>query len=661
MQNLLSALAALDVRDTTYQEWMNVGMALKQEGYPCDVWDDWSRNDDRYHPGECTRKWDSFRGSSTPITGATIVQMAKNRGWKPFAGSGVMDWNDTLTYDGQKDTTMKPTTESPVTQLKTYLTTLFKPEEYVGYVTGDVFQNEDGDWLPKRGVYNRTAGELLSQLEHYPNDLGAAVGDWKQEAGAWIRFNPLDGKGASDKNVTAFRYALVESDVLPIQEQMALYRKLELPIACLVSSGNKSVHAIVRIDAQNESEYRQRVQTLYAFLTTHGLAVDQANKNPSRLSRMPGVTRNGVVQTLLGTNLGKASWQEWAAFMEDAEYDLPPLENLADLLNHQPELPEELIHGILRCGHKMLIAGPSKAGKSFLLMELAIAISEGREWLGFPCKKGRVLYVNLEIDRASCIHRFAEIYKAMHLQHPCAENLVLWNLRGKAVPLDKLVPQLVRRVQNQHFDAIILDPIYKVITGDENSASDMAFFCNQFDKICAETGCAAIYCHHHSKGDQGQKNARDRASGSGVFARDPDAQLDVIELQLEGDTKYEAVAFGRTAWRLESNLREFKNIEPVDFWFNYPMHYLDQSENLSAAPVKGSAEAKRAEAGKNLNREQRADSIRMAYVICSIDPDTPVTIQAMAEYLGLSDRAVRDRVKELPNEFKNDRGTVTRI
>ena len=46
----------------------------------------------------------------------------------------------------------------------------------------------------------------------------------------------------------------------------------------------------------------------------------------------------------------------------------------------------------------------------------------------------------------------------------------------------------------------------------------MGAFCNQFDKICNETGSAAIYCHHHSKGAQGSKRAMDRASGSGVFA-----------------------------------------------------------------------------------------------------------------------------------------------
>lgn len=665
MENmLLSALSAVDVRDLTYVEWMNVGMALKQEGYTCSVWDDWSRNDQRYHPGECARKWNTFHGSGTPVTGATIVQMAKLRGWKPFEGTGIMDWNDEISYDGRDSTVPQTHTAPevrPTAELARYISTLFRPEDHVGYVTGDVRQNEDGDWEPLRGVFSRTAGELLASLAKYPDDLGATVGDWKPHVGGWIRFNPLDGSGASDRNVTDFRYALVESDVLPIQEQIAAYQKLELPIACLVSSGGKSIHAIVHIDAPDESEYRKRVSFLYSFLTGHGLIVDQANKNPSRLSRMPGVDRNGKRQSLLAVNTGRRSWQDWMDFVEGFEDDLPPLEDMSNLLEHQPELPEELIKGILRCGHKMLISGSSKAGKSFLLMELAIAIAEGRKWLSFPCRKGRVLYVNLEIDRASCIHRFANIYQAMHIQKPNAGNIVLWNLRGKAVPLDKLVPKLVRRVRDQHFDAIIIDPIYKVITGDENKASDMALFCNQFDRICAETGCAAIYCHHHSKGDQGQKDAKDRASGSGVFARDPDAQLDMIELQLDGDMKYEAEAFGRTAWRLESSLREFPNIIPVDFWFDYPIHTLAKSEELTEVPAKGSVDAKRYSGGKNLSRDQRADSIRMAYTACSLDPDTPVTIADIANYLGISDRAVRDRVKELPDEFCNDRGVVTHI
>ena len=94
----------------------------------------------------------------------------------------------------------------------------------------------------------------------------------------------------------------------------------------------------------------------------------------------------------------------------------------------------------------MLIAGPSKAGKSFALIELTIAIANGTKWLGsFDCAKGRVLYVNLELDRASCLHRFRDVYRALRLPTDNLGNIDIWNLRGKAIPMDKLAPRLIMR------------------------------------------------------------------------------------------------------------------------------------------------------------------------------------------------------------------------
>ena len=52
---------------------------------------------------------------------------------------------------------------------------------------------------------------------------------------------PLDGKGIKNENVTDFRYALVESDVMDLGRQKAIIEELELPVACLVySAGEKS-------------------------------------------------------------------------------------------------------------------------------------------------------------------------------------------------------------------------------------------------------------------------------------------------------------------------------------------------------------------------------------------------------------------------------------
>ncbi len=651
MNCILDALDCLDVAKLPYIEWINVGMALKTEGYGVEVWDEWSKKDSRYKPGECMRKWNTFNGATTPITGGTIMQLAKSYGYSPRV-DGAMEWDATISDD---DTVERLGSH----ELITYIETLFKKDEYVGYVTGDVWQNEDGKWLPKQGVFSRTAGELIDALRKYPEDIGAAIGDWKEDAGAWIRFNPFDGKGIKNENVTRFRYALVESDSMSLTEQKEAYERLEIPIACLVHSGGKSLHAIVKIDAENYDEYRNRVDYLYSFLEKQGVVIDKQNRNPSRLSRMPGVTRNGIKQALLATNIGKSNWAEWVAFSEEYDDDLPELEPLGDALKKPIVLPEPIIEGILRRGHKMLISGSSKAGKSFLLMELCVSIAEGVPWLGFGVRQGKVLYVNLEIDGASCFNRFNEIYKALKLNPHNANSIEIWNLRGKALPLDKLTPKLIRRAKSSNFDVIVIDPIYKIITGDENSALEMAKFCNNFDMVCRETGCATIYCHHHSKGAQGFKRAMDRASGSGVFARDPDAQLDMIELQLEDALKNQAPTPNATAWRLESSLREFPNIIPVDFWFSYPIHVVDEKGRLKQTPPQGTKEAALIKNGKLSTPESRLEDLKMAYLACSINGD--VSLHDIAEYLGKADRTIRDHLKEFKDVFKVDKNIVRRI
>lgn len=372
---------------------------------------------------------------------------------------------------------------------------------------------------------------------------------------------------------------------------------------------------------------------------------------------MPGVTRNGLMQKLLGVNIGRRSWVDWMDFVEGATDELPGLSSLADFAADPPPMPEELIQGVLRRGHKMLISGSSKAGKSFLLMELCAAIAEGKPWLGFSCRKGRVLYVNLEIDPASCVNRFIKIYDALGYDRKHIDDIIIWNLRGHAVPLDQLVPKLIRRVRDQHLDAIIIDPIYKVITGDENSASDMAAFCNQFDRICNETGCSTIYCHHHSKGVQGAKRAMDRASGSGVFARDPDAQLDMIELELSDEVRNTLAETGATAWRLESSLREFENIKPVDFWFEYPVHRLERSDTLREMPTQGSPEAGRMKNSRHKSAEAAAEEFRNAYQMENMD-GKGVSVKDMAGHLGLAERTIRERVNKMNGEFILDDGMI---
>ena len=317
--NISEALEYIDPSMLDYQQWVNVGMALKEEGFGVDVWDAWSRRDiGRYHAGECDKKWDSFSGGfDAKVTAGTIVQYAKEHGWEPsyYTEDREIDWDDVIADRDDLEVinpawvedkeVAEPDSWKPADQLIKYLETLFEASENVGYVTGT--WEKDGKFLPNKGNYDRTAGELIQLLNKNKKDIGAIIGDYNQQAGAWIRFNPLDGKGVKNENVTDYRFALVESDEMEIEKQNAIIRDLELPVACLVHSGGKSLHAIVRVDAGNYDEYRKRVDYLYNVCRKNGLKVDSQNRNPSRLSRMPGIIRNGNKQYLVDTNIGKES------------------------------------------------------------------------------------------------------------------------------------------------------------------------------------------------------------------------------------------------------------------------------------------------------------------------------------------------------------------
>ncbi len=108
-------------------------------------------------------------------------------------------------------------------------------------------------------------------------------------AGAWFRINPVNGTGISDRDISECRFALLESDLIPVETQISLFAKFPIPICAILKSGGKSIHAWVRIGATNAGEYREKVGTLFSFLSPFGF--DTANRNPSRLSRLPGAQR----------------------------------------------------------------------------------------------------------------------------------------------------------------------------------------------------------------------------------------------------------------------------------------------------------------------------------------------------------------------------------
>jgi hypothetical protein len=117
----------------------------------------------------------------------------------------------------------------------------------------------------------------------------------QSEAGGWIRPNPVkdNGRGkrgaSTDADVTSFRFCLLESDMLPMELQLSLLARLPLPVATIIDSGGRSIHAWVMLNCLSAQEYRTKVERIYTLLARFGLC--PSNKNPSRMSRLPGAQR----------------------------------------------------------------------------------------------------------------------------------------------------------------------------------------------------------------------------------------------------------------------------------------------------------------------------------------------------------------------------------
>ena len=170
--DLIQILDHIEPAELSYQDWINVGMALQYEGYGPEVWDAWSQRDPaRYHTGECRRKWDGFRGStmSSPVTGGTIVQLARDQGWTPPYDPGhALGWDDAIQEEGvivdsnwvEGREIDPPEKWDPAQELIRYLEVLFDSTENVGYVTTSF--EKDGNICRQRETGAVRPGSSLS-------------------------------------------------------------------------------------------------------------------------------------------------------------------------------------------------------------------------------------------------------------------------------------------------------------------------------------------------------------------------------------------------------------------------------------------------------------------------------------------------------------------
>lgn len=248
-----------------------------------------------------------------------------------------------------------------------------------------------------------------------------------------------------------------------------------------------------------------------------------------------------------------------SAGSQKPERPLPPIIRCVEFLIKMIVPPLELIVGLLHQGSKMVLAGGSKSFKTWVLLDLAVSVAEGKQWLGFNTSKAKVLYINFELQDFSMYQRLNQIVqKKEMLDKP--QDLHLWNLRGFATNFDEIIPRIIERVSGEGYGLIIIDPVYKGLgDSDENSASGIGNLMNMIEKLAVEVDAAVVFGAHFSKGNQSRKESIDRMSGSGVFARDPDTIVTMTSHDIE------------ETYTLEFTLRNFPSVKAFCVEWQFPL------------------------------------------------------------------------------------------
>lgn len=164
---------------------------------------------------------------------------------------------------------------------------------------------------------------------------------------------------------------------------------------------------------------------------------------------------------------------------------------------------EQIVKGLLLAGSLFVVYGESNSGKTFFVLDLALAIAAGYPWRGRRTKRGLVIYVAGE--GAASVRARVAAYRA---QHPEAAGGLPFAIVPQAVNFLEAdsVATLVATIKAAESESgekaalIIVDTFARALPGaDENSAQDVGQAVAWADLIRTETGAAVGFVHHAGK------------------------------------------------------------------------------------------------------------------------------------------------------------------
>lgn len=359
---------------------------------------------------------------------------------------------------------------------------------------GNVFSREE--WLRK-----------LDDVGGQPNRLMMGEGN----PGIFVAINPIRNGGSTDRDVTAFRHALLEWDNLPLEDQYTLIVNSKLPCSAVIYTGGKSIHAWVRLDAKDANQFKERVAYLWEHFSEYGN--DQQNANPSRTSRLPNCARGEARQELLAVNIGYSTWDEWVQGVEDAK--LPEKFDIDEIADFDPNSdPDSVLGKRWLCRKAVaIIQGQAGTGKSSLVAQMAVSWAWGIPFFGIKptYRPLKVMLIQAENDKGDISEMFQGVCDKLERPLNNADGTPNHDNRDylrEHVSIYKesirtsqaFIATAKRLIEKEKPDIVFCDPLLTYVGDDVSKQVVVSKFLRTWlQPIIEETGVVWIFIHHTGK------------------------------------------------------------------------------------------------------------------------------------------------------------------
>jgi hypothetical protein len=220
----------------------------------------------------------------------------------------------------------------------------------------------------------------------------------------------------------------------------------------------------------------------------------------------------------------------------------------AEILKRKP--PGWLVKDTIPDADLVLVYGASGSGKSFVMIDLAMALARGVPWFGRKVRQCPVVYVCAEGAGG-----FGKRLKAYAMQQGLdLKDVPIWVIEAAPNLLKgDDIKSLVDAIRPLNPAIVIMDTLARMTAGaNENAGEDMGLAIDNCSKVTRATGARVFLVHHtgkdESKGARGWSGMRAAADAEFEVVRDKASGKRWIETTKEKDTADE----GRIGFQLET-------------------------------------------------------------------------------------------------------------